>query len=103
MTKAQRQEHRISPPGSGSIEAVSGTVLAAEPPPTSPGSERRITKEKLEKVTSVVGEEEIGEAPWSGLKLSYAAVLNNSTFPARQRKEREEEVQVGRKQEKQEA
>ena len=51
-----------------------GTVLAAESPPTSPGSEQRITKEKLEKVNSVVREDEIGEAPWSGLKLSYAAV-----------------------------
>ena len=77
--------------------------MAAESPPTSPGSEQRITKEKLEKVNSVVREEEIGEAPWSGLKLYYAAVLKDPTFPARQRKEREEEVQVGRKQEKQEA
>ena len=49
--------------------------------------ERGITRGRLEKMTSVVGEEqdEMGE------RLSYAAVLKDPTFLARQKKEREEE------------
>ena len=65
-------------------------------------TERGFTKEKLGKVASVVGEEETGEAPQPGLKLSYAAVLKDPTFLARQRREQEEEAQKVREREEQE-
>ena len=61
-----------------------------------------ITKEKLRKVVSVVGEEVTRETAQSGLKLSYAAVLKDPTFLARQRREQEEEAQEARLQEEQE-
>ena len=52
-------------------------------------TERRAAREKLEKVASLVGEEqeEAGEA-----QLSYAAVLKDPTFLARQRREKDEEA-----------
>ena len=61
--------------------------------------ERGFTKEKLEKVALLVGEEqeETGEA-WP----SYAAVLKDPTFLARQRREREEEVRRAAVREEQE-
>ena len=62
-------------------------------------TELGFTKEKLGKVASVVGEEETGEAPQPGLKLSYAAVLKDPTFLARQKREQEEEAQEAREQE----
>ena len=65
-------------------------------------TERGITKEKLEKVASVVGEE-TGEAPLPELKLSYAAVMKDPTFLARQRREKEVEAQETRKRVEQEA
>ena len=66
-------------------------------------TEKGITKEKLEKVASVVGEEEIGEAPLPELKLSYAAVIKDPTFLARQRREKEVEAQEARRRVEQEA
>ena len=51
--------------------------------------ERGITRERLEKMASVVGEEQGG----TGAPLSYAAVLKDPTFLARQKREREEEKQ----------
>ena len=47
----------------------------------------------------MVGEEETGEAPQPGLKLSYAAVLKDPSFLARQKREREEEAQEARERE----
>ena len=45
-------------------------------------TERRVAREKLEKVASLVGE----------AQLSHAAVLKDPTFLARQRREKEEEA-----------
>ena len=55
-------------------------------------------------MVSVVGEEEedIRETSQSGLKLSYAAVLKDPTFLARQRREQEGEAQEARQREEQE-
>ena len=53
-------------------------------------------------MASVVGEEDTREAPQEGLKLSYAAVLKDPTFLAKQRREREEETQEARVREEQE-
>ena len=56
--------------------------------------ERKVTKEELEKMVSVVGEEQEvrgeEEEPRSRLKLSYAAVLKDPTFLDKQRRERED-------------
>jgi hypothetical protein len=49
--------------------------------------ERGIARGRLEKMASVVGEEQGG----TGAPLSYAAVLKDPTFLARQKREREEE------------
>ena len=65
-------------------------------------TEQGFTKEKLGKVVSVVGEEETGEAPQPGLHLSYAAVLKDPSFLARQKREHEEKAQEAREQEVQE-
>ena len=51
--------------------------------------ERGISRGRLEKMASVVGEEQGG----TGAPLSYAAVLKDPTFLARQKREREEEKQ----------
>ena len=61
-------------------------------------TERRAAREKLEKVASLVGEEqeETGEE-----QLSYAAVLKDPTFLVRQRRERDEEARGAAEREEQ--